>query len=100
MIWAENEAEYLCKQDWTGQISLIRHEKLDFRRDARRSTTYALSMSATTNRSLSANPENFASARFTNCKRTDASSGAFAGGIPSKGFVARQPAGAASSSLR
>jgi hypothetical protein len=32
MIWAENEAEYLCRQDWTGQISLIRHEKLDFRR--------------------------------------------------------------------
>jgi hypothetical protein len=34
MIWAKNEAEYLCKQDWTGQISLIRQDKLDFRRDA------------------------------------------------------------------
>jgi hypothetical protein len=34
MIWAENEAEYLCKQDWTGQISLMRQEKLDFRREA------------------------------------------------------------------
>jgi hypothetical protein len=34
MIWAKNEAEYFCKQDWTGQISLIRHDKLDFRRDA------------------------------------------------------------------
>jgi hypothetical protein len=32
MICAKNEAEYFCKQDWTGQISLIRHEKLDFRR--------------------------------------------------------------------
>jgi len=32
LIWAENEAEYLCKHDWTGQISLMRHEKLDFRR--------------------------------------------------------------------
>jgi hypothetical protein len=34
MIWAENEAEYICGHDWTGQISLIRHDKLDFRRDA------------------------------------------------------------------
>jgi hypothetical protein len=33
LIWAENEAEYLCRHDWTGQISLIRHEKLDFRRE-------------------------------------------------------------------
>jgi len=32
MICAKNEAEYFCKQDWTGQISLIRQEKLDFRR--------------------------------------------------------------------
>jgi hypothetical protein len=34
MIWAKNEAEYLCIDDWTGQISLIRQDKLDFRRDA------------------------------------------------------------------
>jgi hypothetical protein len=34
MICAKNEAEYFCKQDWTGQISLMRHEKLDFRRIA------------------------------------------------------------------
>jgi hypothetical protein len=33
LIWAENEAEYLCRHDWTGQISLIRHEKLDFWRE-------------------------------------------------------------------
>ena len=32
MICAKNEVEYFCKRDWTGQISLIRHEKLDFRR--------------------------------------------------------------------
>jgi hypothetical protein len=35
MIWAKNEAEYFCNEDWTGQISLIRHEKLDFTRMAR-----------------------------------------------------------------
>jgi hypothetical protein len=34
LIWVENEAEYLFSQDWTGQISLIRHEKLDFGRGA------------------------------------------------------------------
>jgi hypothetical protein len=34
VICAENEVEYFCKDDWTGQISLIRQEKLDFRRDA------------------------------------------------------------------
>jgi hypothetical protein len=34
VIWAENEAEYLCNDHWTGQISLIRQKKLDFRRDA------------------------------------------------------------------
>ena len=34
LIWAENEAEYLCRHDWTGQISLIRQEKFDFRRGA------------------------------------------------------------------
>jgi len=32
LIWVKNEAEYLRRHDWTGQISLIRHEKLDFRR--------------------------------------------------------------------
>ena len=32
VIWGEREAEYLCNQDWTGQISLIWKEKLDFRR--------------------------------------------------------------------
>ena len=34
VICAKNEAEYICKQDWTGQISLIRHAKSDFRRSA------------------------------------------------------------------
>jgi hypothetical protein len=34
VIWAEKEAEYLCNDHWTGQISLIRQKKLDFRRDA------------------------------------------------------------------
>jgi hypothetical protein len=34
MICAKNEAKYLCIDDWTGQISLIRQDKLDFRRDA------------------------------------------------------------------
>jgi hypothetical protein len=32
VIWGEREAEYLCNQDWTGQISLIWKEKLVFRR--------------------------------------------------------------------
>jgi hypothetical protein len=27
VIWAEKEAEYLCNDHWTGQISLIRHDK-------------------------------------------------------------------------
>jgi hypothetical protein len=27
VIWAENEAEYLCNDHWTGQIALIRHDK-------------------------------------------------------------------------
>jgi pimeloyl-ACP methyl ester carboxylesterase len=35
VIWDQNEAEYFCKQDWSGQISLMRHEKLDFRRSDR-----------------------------------------------------------------
>jgi hypothetical protein len=33
--WAKNEAEYLCRNDWTGQISLIRQEKSGFRRGAK-----------------------------------------------------------------
>jgi hypothetical protein len=33
VICPENEVEYFCRQDWTGQISLIRQEKLDFTRD-------------------------------------------------------------------
>jgi hypothetical protein len=32
LIWGNGEAEYFCKQDWTRQISLIRHDKSDFRR--------------------------------------------------------------------
>jgi hypothetical protein len=32
LIWSETEVEYLCNDDWTGQISLIRQGKLDFRR--------------------------------------------------------------------
>jgi len=32
LIWGEREAEYLCNQDWTGQISLICQDKLDFAR--------------------------------------------------------------------
>ena len=32
LIWGEREAEYLCNHDWTGQITLICQEKLDFRR--------------------------------------------------------------------
>jgi hypothetical protein len=29
-IWGKREAEFLCKQNWTGQIALIRHDKLFF----------------------------------------------------------------------
>jgi hypothetical protein len=32
LIWGGGEAEYFCKQDWTGQISLIRHDKSGCRR--------------------------------------------------------------------
>jgi sucrose-6-phosphate hydrolase SacC (GH32 family) len=32
VIWAENEAKYLCRHGWTGQITLMRQEKLDFGR--------------------------------------------------------------------
>jgi hypothetical protein len=32
LIWVCGEAESFCIQDWTGQISLIRHDKSDFRR--------------------------------------------------------------------
>jgi hypothetical protein len=34
LIWGEREAEYFCRQDWTGQISLIRHDKSGCRRTA------------------------------------------------------------------
>ena len=34
VICPENEAKYFYDNDWTGSISLIRHEKLDFRRKA------------------------------------------------------------------
>jgi hypothetical protein len=27
LIWGARETEYFGKQDWTGQISLIRHDK-------------------------------------------------------------------------
>ena len=27
LIWVKREAEYFCKQDWTGQIRLIRLNK-------------------------------------------------------------------------
>ena len=46
MICAKNEAEYLCNDDWTGQISLIRHEKLDFRRSAGIASTSGFDPSA------------------------------------------------------
>jgi len=32
LIWGKRETEYLCNHDWTGQISLICHDKLDFAR--------------------------------------------------------------------
>jgi hypothetical protein len=32
LIWGEHEAEFLCKQNWTGQIALIRHDKKSCRR--------------------------------------------------------------------
>jgi hypothetical protein len=30
LIWVSGEAEYFCKQDWTGQITLIRFNKSGF----------------------------------------------------------------------
>jgi hypothetical protein len=32
VIWVKSEPEYFCEEDWTGQISLIRHDKSGFRR--------------------------------------------------------------------
>jgi hypothetical protein len=32
VIWVGCEAEYFLRDNWTGQISLIRHDKSDFRR--------------------------------------------------------------------
>ncbi len=32
VIWVKREPEYFCKGDWTGQITLMRHDKSDFRR--------------------------------------------------------------------
>jgi hypothetical protein len=32
VIWGKREAEYFCKWDWTGQITLIRFNKLGFPR--------------------------------------------------------------------
>jgi hypothetical protein len=43
VICPENEVEYFCKDEWTGQISLIRQEKLDFRRKAMNSGSPVLS---------------------------------------------------------
>jgi hypothetical protein len=32
VIWVEIEADYFSREDWTDQISLIRHDKSGFRR--------------------------------------------------------------------
>jgi hypothetical protein len=32
VIWAAVEADYFSREEWTGQISLIRHDKSGFRR--------------------------------------------------------------------
>jgi hypothetical protein len=32
LIWGMREENYFCKQDWTGQIRLIRLKKLGFAR--------------------------------------------------------------------
>jgi hypothetical protein len=32
VIWVEVEVVYFSREDWTGQISLIRHDKSSFRR--------------------------------------------------------------------
>ena len=32
VIWGQVEADYFSREDWTGQISLIRHDKSGFRR--------------------------------------------------------------------
>jgi hypothetical protein len=30
VIWVGREQKNFCKRDWTGQISLMRHDKSDF----------------------------------------------------------------------
>jgi hypothetical protein len=35
LIWGKHEAEYFCKRDWTGQITLIRFRKFLFARTRR-----------------------------------------------------------------
>jgi hypothetical protein len=32
VIWVKRERKYFCEGDWTGQISLMRRDKSDFRR--------------------------------------------------------------------
>jgi hypothetical protein len=32
LIWGEDEAEFFCNREWTGQIALIRHDKSGCRR--------------------------------------------------------------------
>jgi hypothetical protein len=32
VIWGQVEADYFSREDWTGQISLIHHDKSSFRR--------------------------------------------------------------------
>jgi hypothetical protein len=32
LIWGRGKTDYFCKQDWTGQISLIRHDNSGFPR--------------------------------------------------------------------
>jgi hypothetical protein len=32
VIWGANKADYFLREGWTGQISLIRHDKSGFRR--------------------------------------------------------------------
>jgi hypothetical protein len=30
VIWVKSERDYFCGRGWTGQITLMRHDKLDF----------------------------------------------------------------------
>ena len=32
LIWGDDEAEYFCGRDWTGQITLKALQKIDFTR--------------------------------------------------------------------